>query len=1178
MQKKYTLTDLINIKELDKLTHDWSELFNMAMAIFDEEGNTLIGHGWQHICTKFHRVNNLSCERCITSDKQIFERLKNGEKFIHFKCPNGLIDTGSAIIVDGECIACLSFGQFFIEKPDLEYFKKQAKVFGFDEKEYLKAVKKVPIVTLDYVEKVSKIWVQLAEMIAQTALSRLQQLNLSSDLEKEKNSQEELYDRLLENQRLLHDSQLIARMGNFIINISSETVICSEGMCSLLGYDNNEKSFKQMLKGISHPEDFKRINSWFKKRMTSKDKTPHENQFRIKKEDGSIIHAKVIAYAEIKNGKAIKLFGTIQDISDEIKEKEQWKRLNELLKDTGDMAKVGGWELNPQTLELYWTDQTYIIHELPIGALPSLEDGINYYHPDYRDIIQDAVTKALEKGISYDLELKLITAKNNEIWVRAIGNPISKNGKVIRLYGTFQDINERKLIEITNEEMTVKMKTAYEVAKLGWWELDTISNEIVGSDNLFSIYGYDSNMTYPNFEEVMSKHMHPEDVPLINEKIKIAISNGTPYDITIRFFRLDGSLGYLESKSEPIMDEDGKVIKIIGTSLDITDRMETEMALVESEKRFRNMASNLVGAIFQYVLHPDGSNAVVYMSPSCYDLWEVEAEEVLKDGRVLWDMVHPDDIGPMYDSVMKSAKSIEPWFFQWRINTPSGKLKWVEAAGKPEKKENGDIIWDTLILDVSLRKEAEFRLEESEERFKAFMENIPASIYIKNHNLKHVYANKVLLDLMNVSENEFIGTSSFDFLEKHLAKELEHSDRNVLNTNQKSETEFLMYRNNQDVWERDIKFPIKMPNGEMFLGGLAFDITEKKQAELELKKALTELKMLKDQLQAQNVYLQSEIKLNSNFQEIIGQSDSLTDVLKLVEQVAPTNANVLILGESGTGKELIARGVHELSERKNQPLVKVNCAALPNNLIESELFGHEKGAFTGAIKKRVGRFELADNGTIFLDEIGELPLDMQVKLLRVLQEGEFEPIGSDVTKKVNVRVIAATNRDLMKQVEKNKFRADLFYRLNVFPLELPPLRERKEDIPLLVNYFIKRNNYKLGKKIEIVRDDTLNDLMNYDWPGNIRELENVIQRAMVISQSNILELRDPEISKGQNRTTTVSKSLKLFDIETQHIKTVLQKTSWKVSGTNGAAELLGLKPSTLEAKMKKLGIIRPKKN
>lgn len=242
------------------------------------------------------------------------------------------------------------------------------------------------------------------------------------------------------------------------------------------------------------------------------------------------------------------------------------------------------------------------------------------------------------------------------------------------------------------------------------------------------------------------------------------------------------------------------------------------------------------------------------------------------------------------------------------------------------------------------------------------------------------------------------------------------------------------------------------------------------------------------------------------------------------------------------------------------------------------MFGHEKGAFTGAIKKRVGRFELADNGTIFLDEIGELPLDMQVKLLRVLQEGEFEPIGSDVTKKVNVRVIAATNRDLMKQVEKNKFRADLFYRLNVFPLELPPLRERKEDIPLLVNYFIKRNNYKLGKKIEIVRDDTLNDLMNYDWPGNIRELENVIQRAMVISQSNILELRDPEISKGQNRTTTVSKSLKLFDIETQHIKTVLQKTSWKVSGTNGAAELLGLKPSTLEAKMKKLGIIRPKKN
>ena len=275
-----------------------------------------------------------------------------------------------------------------------------------------------------------------------------------------------------------------------------------------------------------------------------------------------------------------------------------------------------------------------------------------------------------------------------------------------------------------------------------------------------------------------------------------------------------------------------------------------------------------------------------------------------------------------------------------------------------------------------------------------------------------------------------------------------------------------------------------------------------------MKNALLELQELKDRLELENKYLQQEIKLEHNFEEIISKSKRFRKVLNQLEQVAATDATVLILGESGTGKELIARAVHNVSKRKDRALVKVNCAALPATLIESELFGHEKGAFTGALGRKIGRFELADGGTLFLDEIGELPLELQPKLLRVLQEGEFERLGNPETKKVNVRIIAATNRDLIEEVNKGNFREDLFYRLNVFPLEIPPLRERKEDIPLLASHFLLKYSSAFGKKVDSIGQTSINHLSNYSWPGNVRELENVIERAVITTTGNKLNLEE----------------------------------------------------------------------
>lgn len=339
---------------------------------------------------------------------------------------------------------------------------------------------------------------------------------------------------------------------------------------------------------------------------------------------------------------------------------------------------------------------------------------------------------------------------------------------------------------------------------------------------------------------------------------------------------------------------------------------------------------------------------------------------------------------------------------------------------------------------------------------------------------------------------------------------------------------------------------------------------------LENARAYEEIAQLKARLQEENLYLQEEIRTEHNFADIIGNSPQIKTVLKSLELVAPTDATVLVLGETGTGKELVARAVHSLSGRREKTLVKVNCAALPAGLIESELFGHERGAFTGALTRRIGRFELADGGTLFLDEIGDLPIELQAKLLRVLQEGEFERLGSTNTIHVDVRLIAATNRHLERLVEQGKFREDLYYRLNVFPIRLPPLRERGEDIRLLASYFIMKHGTKLGKMLETIPQASMEALLSYPWPGNIRELENVIERAVITSSGTQLALgewlRQPAPASRTGRIPT------LDELERQHIMEVLQLRGWRVSGPSGAARLLGLKPTTLEARMKKLGI------
>ena len=352
-----------------------------------------------------------------------------------------------------------------------------------------------------------------------------------------------------------------------------------------------------------------------------------------------------------------------------------------------------------------------------------------------------------------------------------------------------------------------------------------------------------------------------------------------------------------------------------------------------------------------------------------------------------------------------------------------------------------------------------------------------------------------------------------------------------------------------------------------FLEGVARQIA----LAVENMRAYEEIARLRARLEEENRYLQEEIKTEHNFEEITGQSPPMRQVFKMIQAAAPTDTTVLVTGETGTGKELVARALHNLSTRRHQPLVKVNCAALPAGLVESELFGHEKGAFTGALARRIGRFELAHGGTLFLDEIGDLPPELQPKLLRVLQEGEFERVGGAQTMRVDVRVIAATNRDLEQAIHAGRFRADLYYRLSVLPLRLPPLRERIPDVSLLVDYFLQKYAARLGKRVPTVPATLARQLEAYPWPGNVRELENVVERGLVLSEGPHLTLEGwfPTVSiDAEARTRT------LDDVQREYILETLQRANWRVSGKQGAAKLLGIKPTTLESRMKKLGISR----
>jgi PAS domain S-box-containing protein len=635
--------------------------------------------------------------------------------------------------------------------------------------------------------------------------------------------------------------------------------------------------------------------------------------------------------------------------------------------------------------------------------------------------------------------------------------------------------------------------------------------------------------------------------------------------------RKDNKLVPLEENIFYLYNKEGDPNGAVGMLRDITERKKTEREIKEA----RIFLENIIHTSLDGIMVTSVPKGQITMVNRALEMMLGYSEEELI-GKYGADLV-PDDEKSKKRGVEFITRLFEDGFVNESVNTwkrKDGSLVTVERNAALLRDDNGTPEGAVAsIRNITERRKIQEALKTSEKKYRGIIENANDAIISTNRDGLIIDFNKKAEEMYGYQREEILGKSIILITPRSgISKQKEALKRaktiKSIDQLRKNWVGKAFRKDGREFFVETSNFGVES-SGERIFTTFIRDITERKNAENALRKALSEIEFLKEKLEAENFYLREEIKLEHNYREIVGNSSTIKKVLNTIELVANTDATVLIMGETGTGKELLARAIHDLSPHKEHPMVKVNCAALPPTLIEGELFGREKGAYTGALTKQIGRFELANGSTIFLDEIAELSPELQAKLLRVLQDGEFERLGSTKTVKVDVRVIAATNRDLTKAVQDGSFREDLFYRLNVFPIFVPTLRQRQEDIPLLIWSFIKEFEVKMGKRIESISQKSMDALHRYPWPGNVRELKNVIEHAMIITKGSNLQVEIPKITDS-----TASQNMTLQEIDRNHIISTLDMVGWRVRGENGAAEILGLKPSTLESRMVKLGIKR----
>jgi len=914
-----------------------------------------------------------------------------------------------------------------------------------------------------------------------------------------------------------------------------------------------------------HPEDVEGIVAKWRACLATGEIFEYET--RVRRANGEyrwMLHRKVPL--RDANGNILKWYGSSLDIEDRKTAEEQFRRNAQELQRSESylaegqrLAHMGSWAFDPDGF-YYWSPELFRMHGLdPASKPPSVQEYLDCVHPQDRESMADIIKGIFAKASPFDATKRIVCPNGEVRYIRCVGAPVLENESLKKYVGSAIDVTGHELLTQELRRREAYLTEAQRLSHTGSWAWNVRTGALFWSEEIYRIYGYDPQEVGPTWEQFLQR-VHPKDRPQIEQRAKMEATRKEWIDSygDFRIVLPDGTIKYLHSVAHPVI-QSGEAMEVIGTVMDVT---EHELLTQELRRREAYLAgAQRLSHTGSFGWKPDTGEIV--WSDETYRIFEYD-RSVKPTIDSLVQRIHPEDRADFEEVINRVFVGAPDFEHTYRLLLPDGRVKHVHAIADALEDASGNREFVGAATDITERKAAEEKIREREREIRQILDLAPQHIGVFGPDGTPLYANNAALDYFGVDIDRWRDETS--------RMDLVHPDDRepFLSESKRRFAEGVPFEHEGRLLRRDGQFryhlfrlsPLKDEQGGITRWfSTATDIEDRKQAE--------------DRLRRENVTLREEIDKTSMFEEIVGTSPALQTVLSRISKVARSDSTVIITGETGTGKELVARAIHRRSDRSSRVFVSVNCAAIPRDLIASELFGHEKGAFTGATQQRLGRFELANGGTLFLDEVGELPAETQIAILRVLQEHEFERVGGTRPIRADVRVIAATNRDLQAAIGDGSFRSDLFYRLHVFPIEIPSLRERKEDISLLVEYFIDRYARKAGKNIKSVNKKTLELLQSYPWPGNIRELQNVIERSVILCETEIFSIdeswlpQQPLLTEPKNQTEL---SRSLLTQEKNMIEAALKESRGRVFGPSGAAVKLGMPRSTLESKIRSLKI------
>jgi PAS domain S-box-containing protein len=873
--------------------------------------------------------------------------------------------------------------------------------------------------------------------------------------------------------------------------------------------------------------------------------SPFDATKRIVRPNGEVRYIRCVGAPAVEGEGVKKYVGSALDVTEHELVTQELRRREAYLAEAQRLSHTGSFGWRPESGEIVWSNETYRIFEYDSTVKPTIASAMDRIHPQDRERVQQVIDRATQIAADFENECRLLLPDGRVKHIHAIAHAVRDASGDCEFIGAVTDITERKTAED-------RIQRLVEAGILGIF-FANVEGQILDANQAFlQMLQYDRQDLVSGrlrWADLTPAEWRERDEHSLREFLETGV-----FHYEKEYFRKDGSRVPVLVGGARLQNPKEGVVFV----LDLSEQKRAEEKIRRSESYLAE--AQRMSQTGSWAWSPEHDNT--YWSEQCFRVLSFDPLGGLPMQEEFFQRIHPDD-QPTFREVTETAIRERTEFeTDYRVVHPDGSVRDIHVVAHPVLSASGGLIeFVGTVIDVTERKAAEEKIREQDRELRQILDLAPQLVAVYGPNHERLYANRIALDYLGVSLDEWLQTpNGADVHPDDVSKLWAFDDPD----SSSHELEVRVRKGDGTFRWFLIRFSaLHDEKGRLIRWyGACTDIEDRKRAE--------------EKLQQENVALREELDKASMFDEIVGTSRSLKAVLSRIAKVAPTDSTVLITGETGTGKELIARAVHKRSQRSGCSFVSVNCAALAPTLVSSELFGHEKGAFTGATQRRLGRFEMADGGTIFLDEVGELSPDTQAALLRVLQEREFERVGGGQSVKVDVRVIAATNRDLNAAVANASFRQDLLYRLNVFPIEMPPLRERKDDILILVEYFVQRYANRAGRNIRSIDQQTLDLLQSYDWPGNIRELQNVIERSIILSSTDVFSVDELWLSKRTSPQASRVETSPALNVEARTEREVIEAAlvgaRGRVSGPSGSAVKLGMSPSTLEDRIKALKI------